>query len=371
MTRGNGGDGAAHPVHDNGADGATAPFWLDRTVLVTGGAGLLGSWMVQELVRRGAATVCLLRDWVPASRLWSEGLLERVSVVRGGLEDRDLLVRAINEYEIDTVFHLGAQTIVGTASRSPLSTFEANIQGTWNVLEACRVCPRLIRRIIVASSDKAYGEHPVLPYTESAPLVGRYPYDVSKSCADLISLSYWHTYRLPVAVTRCGNLYGGGDLNFNRLIPGTIRSALKGERPVIRSDGSFVRDYFYVRDAAEAYLTLAERMEDAAFHGEAFNFGTETPVSVLEMVASILHRMRRTDLEPVILNEATHEIPRQYLDCRKARDRMGWRSAYRLEDALDETIAWYRAWLDRTRGRPAVSDLSVPSSGPAPGPSPD
>lgn len=324
-------------------------FWTDRSVLVTGGSGLLGSWTVQELTARGASVVCLLRDWVPASRLWTEGLLDRVSVVRGGLEDRDLLVRALNEYEVETVLHLGAQTIVGTAARSPVSTFEANILGTWNVLEACRLCPKLIRRIVVASSDKAYGEHPTLPYTEEAPLIGRYPYDVSKSCADLIALSYWHTYRLPVAVTRCGNLFGGGDLNFNRLVPGTIRSALRGERPLIRSDGTFVRDYFYVRDAVEAYLQLAERMDDASFHGQAFNFGTETPMSVLEMVRAILGRLGQDALQPVILNEATHEIPRQYLDCTKARQWLGWGSAYGLAAALDETIGWYRGWLDRSK----------------------
>jgi CDP-glucose 4,6-dehydratase len=308
--------------------------------------------MVEELDRRGANVICLLRDWVPGSRLLSSGAIDRVTVVRGELEDRDLLVRALNEHEVDTVFHLGAQTIVGTAARSPISTFEGNIRGTWNLLEACRICPRLISRIVVASSDKAYGEHPTLPYTEEAPLVGRFPYDVSKSCADLIALSYWHTYRLPLAVTRCGNLFGGGDLNFNRLVPGTIRSALRDERPVVRSDGTFVRDYFYVRDAAAAYLDLAERMDDPSFLGQAFNFGTETPLSVLEMVAAILGRMGKTALEPVILNEATHEIQRQYLDCTKARTLLGWRPAYPLDRGLDESIAWYRDWLERRAQRP-------------------
>lgn len=325
-------------------------FWSGRPVFVTGGGGLLGSWMTEELVTRGADVVCLLRDWVPESRLRTEGILDRVTVIRGELEDRDLLVRALNEYEIETVLHLGAQTIVGTAARSPLSTFEANVRGTWNLLEACRECPRLIGRIVVASSDKAYGEHEVLPYTEEAPLQGRFPYDVSKSCADLITFSYWHTYRLPVAVTRCGNLFGGGDLNFNRLVPGTIRSVLQRQPPVIRSDGSFVRDYFYVRDAVGAYLQLAERMDDPAFHGQAFNFGTETPLSVLQMVAAILERMGRPELEPRILNEATHEIPRQYLDCAKARRMMGWRPAFALADGLDESIAWYRDWLERRGG---------------------
>ena len=271
--------------------------------------------------------------------------------MRGDLEDLGVLIRALNEHEIDTVFHLGAQTIVGTAARSPLSTFESNIRGTWNLLEACRIVPRLIERVIVASSDKAYGAHDRLPYTEDAPLQGAFPYDVSKSCADLIAFSYWHTYRTPIAVTRCGNLFGGGDLNFNRLIPGTIRSVLLSERPVIRSDGSFVRDYFFVRDAADAYLQLAERMPEEPLLGKAFNFGTETPVSVLACVDQILGLMGRSDLAPVILNEATHEIPRQYLDCTRARTLLGWRPRWSVEEALHETVEWYRDWLSRRIGR--------------------
>ncbi len=322
-------------------------FWKNRNVFVTGASGLLGSWMSEELVRRGANVTVLLRDWVPASRLNQTGLLDRVNAVRGELEDAPLLLRALNEHEIETVLHLGAQTIVGTASRSAVSTFEANIVGTWNLLEACRALPRQVRRVIVASSDKAYGEHPVLPYTEDAPLQGRFPYDVSKSCADLITFSYFHTYRLPVAVTRCGNLFGGGDLNFNRLLPGTIRSVLQNEHPLVRSDGSFVRDYFYVRDAVNAYLLLAERMDDPAFHGQAFNFGTETPLSVLEVVRAVLERMKRPDLTPIILNEASHEITRQYLDCAKARRMMNWHPSFSFEQGLDEAIAWYRDWLAR------------------------
>ena len=319
--------------------------WKQKNVFVTGASGLLGSWMTQELVARGANVVVLLRDWVPASRLVTSGMIEKVTAVRGELENLELLLRALNEHEIDTVFHLGAQTIVGTASRSPLSTFEANIRGTWNLLEACRLNPKLIKRVLVASSDKAYGEHAVLPYQEDAPLQGKWPYDVSKSCTDLITLSYWHTYKLPVAVTRCGNLFGGGDLNFNRLIPGTIRAVLQGERPLIRSDGTFIRDYFYVRDAVDAYLQLAGRMEDPRFHGQAFNFGTETPMSVVEMVKAILARMGKVGVEPQILNEASHEIPKQYLDCTKARTFMNWRPAFTLEQGLDEAIAWYTEWL--------------------------
>ena len=330
-------------------------FWTRRRVLVTGSTGLLGSHMVAELLRRGAEVVCLVRDWVPDSEAVTSGVLSRCRVVRGELEDYPLVLRALNEHEVDSVFHLGAQTIVGTASRSPLSTFESNIRGTWVLLEAARQLSR-IERVVVASSDKAYGEHERLPYTEDAPLVGRYPYDVSKSCADLISLSYFHSFRLPVAVTRCGNLYGGGDLNFNRLVPGTIRSALLGESPVIRSDGTFVRDYFYVRDAVDAYLALAERVPENGFVGEAFNFGTETPLSVIAMASRILAVMDRASLPLTILNQASNEIPRQYLDCTKARRRLNWEPKWTLEESLGETISWYRGWDARQRGAPEAAE---------------
>jgi CDP-glucose 4,6-dehydratase len=326
-------------------------FWSDRNVFVTGATGLLGSWLVGDLLARGANVVCLMRDWVPRSLLASSGDLERANVVRGELEDHALLLRAINEYEIDSVFHLGAQTIVGTASRSALSTFEANVRGTWNLLEACRTCAKRVERVVVASSDKAYGSHEKLPYTEDAPLQGRFPYDASKSCADLISLSYFHTFGVPVAVTRCGNLYGGGDLNFNRLIPGTIRSALRDQPPIVRSDGKFIRDYFFVRDAVMAYVELAEQLPDERFVGQAFNFGTETPLSVLELVERILAVMDKSRLEPVILNEASHEIREQYLDCSKARRMLGWKPRFGLEESLQETVAWYRAWLGQEASR--------------------
>lgn len=320
-------------------------FWKDRRVFVTGGTGLLGSGVVERLVELGAEVTCLVRDWVHNSRLVTEGGLSKVNAVRGELEDGPLLLRALNEYEIDTVFHLGAQTIVGTAARSALSTFEANIRGTWLLLDACRQLSK-VERVVVASSDKAYGEHETLPYTEDAPLQGRFPYDVSKSCADLISISYHRSYDLPVAITRCGNLYGAGDLNFNRLIPGTIRSVYRSEAPIIRSDGTFIRDYFYVKDAVEAYLRLAERLPHEDFDGEAFNFGTETPMSVVDMVQMILRLMGREDLQPQILGQATHEILRQYLDCEKARRLLDWKPLYTLEEGLRETIAWYTARLE-------------------------
>jgi CDP-glucose 4,6-dehydratase len=322
----------------------TEEFWRDRRVLVTGCTGLVGAWTTRALLDRGAHVVGIIRDQVHGSELVRGGLDRRIDVVRGRVEDERLMERALGEYEIQTVFHLAAQTIVGIANKSPLSTFETNIKGAWCVLEAARRCGRT-PHVVVASSDKAYGEQTVLPYTEDTPLDGRHPYDASKSCADILSLTYHHTYRLPVCVTRCGNFYGGGDLNWNRLIPGTIRSVLRGERPLIRSDGSFTRDYFYVKDGAAAYLHLAERMaHDPQVCGHAFNFSTETPMSVLEMTHRIL-RLMGSPLEPRVLNEASNEIKNQFLSAEKAKRMLHWAPSYRVDDALRETIAWYGAFL--------------------------
>ena len=325
-------------------------FWKDRNVFVTGATGLLGSWLTEALLSQGANVVCLVRDWVPGSKLVESGLIQQTNVVRGEVEDYQMLLRALNEYEIDTVFHLGAQTIVGTSVRSALSTFESNIRGTWNLLEACKNCPTLVQRVVVASSDKAYGPQEKLPYTENTPLEGRYPYDVSKSCSDLIASCYFHTYQVPIAITRCGNLFGGGDLNFNRLIPGTIRSVLQGQAPIIRSDGKYIRDYFYVGDAANAYLSLAEHLPQEPFVGQAFNFSTGVPVTVLELVQTILGVMDQTHLVPQVLNGASNEILEQTLDCTKARELLGWQSEYTLENALRETVEWYRRWHERSGG---------------------
>jgi len=326
-------------------------FWRDRRVFITGCTGLLGSWLSKSLVERGADVTGLIRDLVPKSNLNWTGFNDRINIVRGQLEDYFTLERALNEYEIDTVFHLGAQTIVSIANRNPLSTFESNIKGTWNLLEACRQTST-ISRIVVASSDKAYGTHQDLPYVETLPPLGRHPYDVSKSCADLIAIAYHETYALPVCVTRCGNFYGGGDLNFNRIIPGTIRSVIRNQRPVIRSDGTFIRDYIFVLDAVEAYLSLAEKMDDKSIHGEAFNFSNEIQLTVLEVTRKILKLMKREDLEPVILNEVSGEIRHQYLSARKARDILGWKPKYTLEEGLKETIRWYQEFFaEQDRGR--------------------
>jgi CDP-glucose 4,6-dehydratase len=319
-------------------------FWLDRPTFVTGANGLVGGWLVRRLLDAGADVVCLVRDWVPQAELGSPELLQRVRVVRGDVCDQALMERVLGEYEIDTVLHLAAQTIVTIANRNPLSTFESNIRGTWVLLEACRRSPR-VRQVVVASSDKAYGDQTLLPYDEQAPLQGEHPYDVSKSCADLIARTYAVTYGLPVAITRCGNFYGGGDLNWNRIVPGTIRSVIRGQRPVIRSDGNYVRDYFYVEDGAAAYMLLAERLAaEAALAGEAFNFSNETRVTVRELVDRLLGLMDST-LEPNVLNEASNEIRAQYLSSAKARERLQWRPAFTLDEGLARTIDWYRRFL--------------------------
>ncbi len=321
--------------------GQTHSFWQDRPTLVTGATGLLGGWLVPRLLAQGADVVCLVRDWVPQSALISGDWLNRVKTVRGEIEDQALLERVLGEYEIDTVFHLAAQTIVGIANRNPVSTFASNIGGTWALLEAARRSPG-VRQIVLASSDKAYGEHTGEPYREDNPLQGRHPYDVSKSCADLIAQSYATTYGLPVAVTRCGNFFGGGDLNWNRLVPGTIRAILRGQPPVIRSDGRYVRDYFYIEDAAAAYMLLAEKLAaHRELKGQAFNFAHDTTLTVLELVEEILHRLD-SSLTPVILNEVQSEILYQALDADKARRVLGWRPRFSLGEGLTRTISWYR-----------------------------
>ncbi len=304
---------------------------------------------MKELIDQGANVTGLVRDTVPKSNLYQGEQVKQMNIVQGALEDLDVIERALGEYEIDTVFHLAAQAIVGVANRNPISTFEANILGTWNILEACRRHP-LIKRVIVASSDKAYGDQPTLPYDENMPLQGKHPYDVSKSCADLLSHTYFNTYGLPVCITRCGNLYGGGDLNFNRIIPQTIQLVLNGEAPEIRSDGTFIRDYFYIEDAVEAYLLLAEKMEELNLAGEAFNFSNEIQLTVLELVEKILKAMD-SDLKPKVLNQGSHEIKHQYLSAEKARELLNWTPAHTIDEGLEKTIEWYKAFFKSNRNR--------------------
>ena len=319
-------------------------FWRDRPTFVTGATGFLGGWLVRGLLEKEADVVCLVRDWEPNSEFVRAGLERHVRVVRGDVRDQPLLERILGEYEVDTAFHLAAQTIVGIASRNPVSTFETNIRGTWSLLEACRRSPS-IRQIVTASSEKAYGAQDDLPYREEMPLQARHPYDVTKSAGDLICQSYAASFGLPVVITRCGNLYGGGDLNWNRIVPGTIRAVLRNTRPVIRSDGQYVRDYLYVEDAAEAYTMLAETLAtDRSLAGEAFNFSTETPVTVLEMAGRIL-RLMDSDLEPDVRNEAANEIRQQFLSAEKARTRLHWNPRFELDEGLGRAIEWYEAFL--------------------------
>lgn len=334
-----------------------APLWRDRPVLVTGASGFLGGWLVRRLVALGADVVCLVRDWVPRSELVAGGLVAQVTVVRGDVRHQRTLERVLGEHEVRTVFHLAAQTTVGVANRNPVSTLDTNIRGTWALLEACRRSPA-VAQIVLASSDKAYGDQDVLPYTEAAPLAGVHPYDVSKSCADLVAQMYANTYGLPVCVTRCGNFYGGGDLNWSRLVPGTIRSVVRGERPVIRSDGRFVRDYFYVEDGVAAYLLLAEQLAARPeLAGAAFNFSNELQITVEDLVRRILAVMQ-SDLEPEVRNEASHEIRSQYLDASKARSVLRWAPTFTLDEGLGATVAWYRQHLAArdARGPETVGD---------------
>jgi CDP-glucose 4,6-dehydratase len=318
--------------------------WCDVPVLVTGATGIVGSHLCRALVEREARVVALVRDDDPQSSFFREGLAQQCTIVRGELQRFEDCLRTINTHEIEIVFHMGAQTLVGPALRDPLETFESNIRGTYNLLEAARRLNPLVKAFVVASSDKAYGDSDFLPYSEDMPLRGRHPYDVSKSCTDLIALCYSATYDLPVTVARCGNIYGPGDLNWSRIVPSTVRSLLARERPVLRSDGRSIRDYIYVADVVSAYLALAEQIDSPGVRGQAFNLSPETQVSVFEIVQTISLIMR-SHLEPIVLDVASHEIKDQTLDSSKARRVLGWRAEWTLDAGLRETIEWYRRTL--------------------------
>lgn len=328
-------------------------FWAQRRVLVTGATGIVGSWVVKELVALSAEVVALVLDLNPQSELYRSGVVKCTNVVNGRLEDIATVERAIVANGVDTVIHLGAQAVVEVARMAPLATLETNVRGTWNLLEVCRQQRDLVQRVVIASSDKAYGEHRDLPYVEDMALQAKYPYEVSKSCADLIAHSYHSTYGLPIAVARCGNIYGGGDLNWSRIVPGTIRAFHQGERPVLRSDGKYTRDYVYVKDASRAYLALAEQMHSGRVAGESFNFSVEARVTVLEVVDKISELMGCSHLGPEILNNAEGEIRDQYLSSAKAREVLGWRPAYNLEQGLKETVAWYESYFSERDAREA------------------
>ena len=320
-------------------------YWSGKRVLVTGATGMVGSWLTRWLVDAGAFTVAFVSDTDPQSELIRSGYINRVAVINGRLEKYDDIERAINNQEVDTIFHLGAQPIVGAADRSPRHTFESNIQGTWNLLDSARILDGLVKRIVVASSDKAYGAQPVLPYTEDMSLNGDHPYEVSKSCTDLISTTYARTYGLPVMIARCGNIYGGGDLNWNRIVPGTFRSLLRGEQPILRSDGTFIRDYLHVDDIVSAYLLLGESADKPELAGQGFNFSDESPLSVMQVYRAICEAAGKPDERPNILNAAAGEIKDQYLDSTKAHEVLGWHASVSLKEGLAKSFDWYKTLL--------------------------
>lgn len=322
--------------------------WSSRRVLVTGATGVVGSWLTRRLLDEGAYVVAFVRDLDPQSELLRSGTMQRAAVVNGDLVDARAVERAVVEHEADTIVHLGAQTIVGAALRSPAATFAANVQGTWNVLEAARLHSSIVRSVVVASSDKAYGTAEQLPYTEDMPLQGRGPYEVSKSCTDLLATSYAQTYGVPALIARCGNIYGGGDLNWSRIVPGTIRSLLQGEQPVLRSDGSFLRDYLHVDDVVDAYLLLGGRGHEEDHLGEAFNFSAESPLTVRQIYDLVCEAAVGSKVEPEILGRAEHEIHDQYLSAAKARAELGWSPRVPVAEGLENTVAWYRSLLGAT-----------------------
>jgi len=327
-------------------------FWKDRPVFVTGATGLVGGWLVKRLLAEGASVIALVRDRSPKTMFAKERMADHATVIEGCLENYNVLLRTMVEYSVETVFHLAAQPLVGVAKHDPSSTLQVNIQGTWNILEAARQAN--VGQVVVASSDKAYGCNQNLPYVETHPLQGIYPYDVSKSCADLISTMYARTYKVPVAVMRCANLFGGGDLNFGRIIPGVIRATLEGQPFRIRSDGKPIRDFLYVKDAALAYMMVAEGLaQNPGLAGEAFNFSLSARISVLEIVSQVLRLMGREDLQPIIENRASDEIPEQYLDCSKARWMLGWKPRYGFIEGMQETIDWYANYFGTPVQQPA------------------
>ena len=323
-------------------------FWQGRNVLVTGAGGFLASWICKALLEGQASVVGIVRDSADDFFQAIHGIRDDTNLIFGSITDYGLVERVFNEYEIDTCFHLAAQALVVAANRAPLSTFESNIRGTWSVLEAARRC-QTVPHVVVASSDKAYGDQKELPYTEDSELAGRYPYDASKVCADVLAHSYAVTYALPVAVTRCANIYGGGDLNWSRIIPGTVRSVLRNERPIIRSDGTMERDYIYISDAVDAYMVLGQRAAEDGVRGQAYNFGSAQAISVLDLVEKIL-AITESKLKPRILGTATGEIDRQFLDSSKARRVLGWEPTFSLEEGLSSTISWYADFMGMSGG---------------------
>ena len=320
-------------------------FWKNQNVAVTGATGMVGSWLVKQLLADGANVSALIHERDPLSELIRSGDIERVSCVDGDLRDINSIFKLIETNQAETIFHLGAQTIVGEALINPTDTFETNILGTWNLMEVARQKKKQIKRVLVASSDKAYGTSATLPYDETTPLNGEGPYDVSKSCTDLIAQAYFKTYQVPTVIARCGNIYGGGDLNWSRIVPGTIKDLIEGKIPIIRSNGKFLRDYIYVEDAVHAYLKMAECIDSGTANGESFNFSREEPIDVLTIYKAVCIETVGKYVEPKILNSASNEIVDQHLSSKKACSQLNWGSKYTLSEGIKLTVEWYRKYL--------------------------
>ena len=321
-------------------------FWKEKNVLVTGADGFIGSWLAKSLIEKGANVVTIVRDIKKKSNIDIMNLREGIDLIHGDIVNYDICSRVLNEYNVDSVFHIAAQAIVLSANKSPLPTFESNIKGTWNILEACRL-NKGVKRIVVASSDKAYGEQKKLPYKEESPLLGYYPYDASKACTDILARCYFKTYNLTLAVTRNANTYGPADMNFSRIIPDIIKTLINGKQPVIRSDGSPQRDYMFIKDSVNAYLTLAENLHRKEIIGESFNFGTGKPVGVLALLRKVLNLMKKENIKPKILGLAKNEIDRQYLSIEKAKRLLNWHPDYTLDQGLKETVDWYKSYFEK------------------------
>jgi len=319
--------------------------WKDANVLVTGADGFIGSHVAKALIEKHAQVTTVVRDMKKYNNIDILNIKNKINIVNGNLVNFKDCERAINEYDIEFCFHIAAQAIVGPANRSPLSTFESNIQGTWNILEACRTS-KTVKGLVVASSDKAYGQQEKLPYTENSPLTGYFPYDASKVCAEVLAKSYFMAYKLPLAITRNANTYGPADMNLSRIIPDVITRLIRNEQPIIRSDGTPERDYIYIKDAVSAYLTLAENLHREDVIGQAFNFGTGKPISVLDLYNKIIKLMDK-NARPKILGEAKNEIDKQYLDSQKAKKILNWEAVYDLDSGLKETIEWYRNYFQK------------------------
>lgn len=320
-------------------------FWKDKRIFVTGGTGFIGTYLVDELVRKGAEVYCLAFEIQRDCNFVKKGLDKSTSLIYGDMRDFEMIKLSLEKYGIDTVFHLAAQPLVQIALRNPFETIKANVTGVLNVLEACRLTS--VKRLVIASSDKAYGSHDELPYDESFALKGGYPYDVSKSCTDLLAQAYGKTYGMDIGISRSSNVYGGGDLNFDRIIPESIKSILFDAPIQIRSDGKFIREFFYVKDAAKAYLVLGEKIGELGLKGEAFNFGTDQPIVILDLVEKIKRVSKKVDAEIKILNVVKGEIKNQFLSSKKARDILGWAPEYDLERGLEETYNWYKEYFKK------------------------